>query len=165
MTLPTLISQVLKRLFKDFYGPERVREFKRDERPLIKAITRYGYECNERGWFFNLDAIYREILGVLNRIKKAAMEIEYLPAYLESAITKHICMRAEELSAKAKAIHTQVSKIVNDAKKGIVTAVREPSGAELMAKVHEFQREAMRKRQQEKSTMTHQSKMQLRFGI
>lgn len=135
MTIPELISSVLNNLRNQFYGPDRVREYKRDERQLIKAIARYGHECNQRGWFFEADFILRDLLQLLLKIRTSGAEIGYLPVYLEGAVDRHIRSRAEELSAKAKTIAPRVASVVRDASAKTVTAVVAPSDVEVLANV------------------------------
>ena len=74
MTVPELIANVLENLRQHFYtddqtGTVHIHEFKRDERQLIKAIATYGHECNNRGWQFQADFIYRELMHLLLTIR------------------------------------------------------------------------------------------------
>lgn len=104
MTVADLIFEVLTLIRNQFYA-DRVREFKRDERALMKAITRYGYECNRRHWQFQTQFIFKELSALLLKIRTRGAQIEYLPVYLEGAVDRHIRTRAEELSAEAKRLN------------------------------------------------------------
>jgi len=116
MTIPDLITDILGCLRNQFYA-DRIREFMRDERALTKAIARYGYDCAQRGWDFSVLDIKRDLLDLLNQIKRTGSPIKYLPTYLEGAVTRHIGQRAEELQAAArknktpKAVQTVVSGV------------------------------------------------------
>ncbi len=130
MTVPELINQVVLNIGHQFYD-ERSRDFFRDRLALTKAVARYGYECEQRGWLFEPDSIRRDIIELLQQIKRTGADIGYFPVYLESAISRHIGLRAEELQAEARAIPQKVSKIVNGLKG--VEVVRQPSAVETLA--------------------------------
>lgn len=146
MTVPDLITSVLSQIRNGFYA-ERTRDFMRDERQLTKAIARWGYECEQRGWDFTPDFIANELRQLLIKIKQTDADIGYMPVYLEGAVTRSIRMRAEELSAAAKARRTPAKlaqKIVNGVKVG---DVREPTTVEVLAKVFtELKRQRRAKR-------------------
>jgi hypothetical protein len=112
MTVTQLIANVLDKIRRDFYR-DRAREYKRDERALMKTIARYGYECNQRGWYFEAQFIYQDLLKLLLAIRTAEADIQYLPVYLEGAIDRHLRQRAEEFSAQAKAIDGRCHRILN----------------------------------------------------
>lgn len=105
MTIPELITLVLTSIRNQWYA-DRVRDFKRDENALMKAIARYGYECDRRNWQFEAHEILTDVMQLLQKIKQTGADIKYMPVYLEGAIDRHIRLRAEELSAKAKAKNT-----------------------------------------------------------
>lgn len=132
MTVEQLISEVLNNIQNHFYG-DRVREFKRDERALMKAVLTYGKECESRGWDFDATFIFRDIIDLLKTIRTSGADIQYLPIYLEGAIKRHIGGRAEELSAEAKKLPPKVANVVAGIRQ--VEAVREPSTVEVMTKV------------------------------
>jgi hypothetical protein len=102
MTVPELIADVLRRIQSTDWYHGRVREFARDQRALTKAIARYGYACNERGWHFQPNEILADLVGLLRDIVNKGADIQYFPLYLESAVDKHIRQRAEELNERAK---------------------------------------------------------------
>lgn len=133
MTIPDLISLILGSIRGQFYS-DRPREFMRDERALTKAIARYGYECAHRSWHFQPQAILRDLANLLNEIKRADLQIGYLPVYLEGAVRRHIGQRAEELQAQARTIEPRLTKIVSGVKG--VEAVREPSAVDILATVY-----------------------------
>lgn len=138
MTVPELIANVLDNLRRNFYtapdGFVRLREFKRDERQLIKAVSRYGHECNQRGWQFDCDFIHRELSQLLLKIRTSGADIQYLPVYLDGAVTRHIGTRAEELNAKAKALDNRVSSVLAQVRVGkAVTGA--PSDVEIFSTV------------------------------
>ena len=130
-----LIAALMSMIQKQFYQ-DRLGYFLRDQTALLRAISCYGYECDQRGWEFDVPHLRAELFGLLNSIRKNKTDFKYLPAYLNSAIRRHIGQRAEELSDQAKSIPSKVAKIVTDAKTKIVTAVREPSATEILAILH-----------------------------
>lgn len=140
MTIPELITLILGAIRNQFYADD-IRAFKRDERALTKAISRYGYECNQRGWEFETKHILHALLKLLNEIKRSEAEIHYLPTYLDGAVKRHIGQRAEELSAAAKSTPKNIARIVAATKR--VEAVREPSPTEILATLY---RDLKRKR-------------------
>ncbi len=113
MNLPDLLTLTLCRIHKDFYV-NRNNEFHRDYTALTKAIARYGYECAKRNWHLDSSAIYRDIHKLLSGVLKRRNEIEYLPAYLDSAIRSHIGLRSEEIQSQAltSGVTRKVTKVV-----------------------------------------------------
>ena len=101
MTIPELLIEVLAALRNQFYADKPVAHWFRDKTALTKAVTRYGYECEQRGWEFDVAFIRQEIMAILQSCKKHDC-ITYLPTYLSEAIGRHVREHAEELSAKAK---------------------------------------------------------------
>ncbi len=112
MTVADLIAELLLLIRNHFYA-DRVREYMRDERALMKAIARYGYECERRHWQFQVDHIRRDIAEVLRSMREKQAAIQYLPVYLEGAIDRHIRLHAEELSRAAKDITKVTRRAVN----------------------------------------------------
>lgn len=142
MTVPDLISETLLRVRRAFYAG-RVREFKRDERALTRAIARYGYACAQRGWSFGVREIEAELAALLLRIREQRADIRYLPVYLEGAVDRHIRLRAEELSARAKRTAPHVNRVLAGVQ--TVTAVIEPSPVEVLALLYRDLRARRRK--------------------
>lgn len=135
MTVPDLIAEVLSLVRNQHYA-DRVREFKRDERSLTKAIARYGFECERRGWLFEPRFIFRELAGLLLKIKTSGIEIKYLPVYLEGAVDRHIRLRAEELAEEAKAKRA-VPVLMRRAVAGVQPVqVVAPTAVEVLATVY-----------------------------
>lgn len=112
MTIPELMDTVVGVIGRQFYGDLSVREFQRDRRYLMQAVSRYGHECCRRGWDFEARFIQDEILRILNEIKRTGPDIRWFPRYLEGAVDRSLRQRAEELSARAKALPPKVTKIV-----------------------------------------------------
>jgi len=104
LTIPELIETVLSRIWKEHYENQSRRDqFFRDERALTKAIARYGYECDSRGWDFDPSAIWAELMRVLDTMRGRDAAIRsWFPVYLEASVDRHIRIRADELSAEAK---------------------------------------------------------------
>lgn len=132
MSVDQLITEVLNSIRQHWYA-DRVREYKRDERALMKAVLRYGYECNQRGWQFEADFIFTELMTLLKKIRTSGADIGYLPVYLDGAIKRHLGTRAEELSAKAKTIRVQTVKVVAGLHR--VEAIHEPTAVEMCSAV------------------------------
>lgn len=134
MTIPDLIQHTLGVIQARFYQ-HQVREFYRDRVALVRAISRWGVECCQRGWHFDADFIAAEILAVLGKIKR--QDFDYLPAYLHEAISRSVGQRAEELSAAAKKRRT-VAPLVNKVLAGtqVVQAVIQQSDTEALAQVY-----------------------------
>lgn len=137
MTVPELIANVLDNLRRHFYTTEaghfRAHEFKRDEHQLIKAIATYGHECNQRAWNFECDFIHREMMELLLKIRTSGADIQYLPVYLQGAIRRHLGTRAEELSAKAKALPARIANAMATVRVGV--NVQRPSDGEVFTEV------------------------------
>ena len=114
MTIADLIAEVTMAVRNSFYADAPPRDFKRDERAIMRAIARYGYECDRRGWSFQVEFIHRELIALLRSIREKGAEINYLPVYLEGAVDRHIRCRAEELSAAAKAPANITRRAVKD---------------------------------------------------
>ena len=132
LKISDIIVDVLSSIRGQWYA-DRPREFLRDERALMKAVSRYGHECNERGWEFDARAIRVELLNLLQEIKRSGVEIGYLPVYLHGAVGRHIGQRAEELSARAKAAAPRAAKIVAGVRAAIVI---EKTDVEVLAAVY-----------------------------
>lgn len=136
MTVPDLIADLLRRIrsLDRYHG--RDREFKRDERALMKAITRYGYACNEKGWHFQPNEILGDLVALLRQIVEQDLPIKYFPVYLEGAIDRHIRTRAEELNARAKAAKATPRLVEKTLADKTVVRVVEPTACELLATVY-----------------------------
>jgi hypothetical protein len=136
MTVSELIQDMLRRIrsLDRYHG--RDREFKRDERALMKAISRYGYACAERGWHFQPNEILGDLVALLRQIVNQDADIKYFPIYLEYAVDKHIRTRAEELNARAKAAKATPRLIEKTMADKSVVRVIEPTAVELLDKVY-----------------------------
>lgn len=132
MNIHELVVKLTRQIQLDFYGG-KPREFYKDYRALVKAITRYGYECQQRGWEPDADSIYKDIAGILMRARWRDKKIDYLPAYLQTAITQHVNTRAEEIQARSASSGRTVS-IVMDGMQPVANVVS--GDAELLAKIH-----------------------------
>jgi hypothetical protein len=136
MTVPELIADLLRRIRSLDQYQDRPREFRRDERALTKAIARYGYACNERGWQFQPNEILGDLVALLRQIVEQNADIGYFPVYLEGAIDKHIRVRAEELNARAKAAK-RPSAVARQIIQGTqVVRVIEPTAVELLDTIY-----------------------------
>lgn len=111
MTLNQLVTGLLRRLFAEHYGPDKLREFARDRNALLKAIARYGHECASRGWYFEESAIFCDLNRILDTLRRNRADIRYLPVYLEGTVDRHIRLRAEELSAAARSLAPRLERI------------------------------------------------------
>lgn len=136
MTVSELIQDMLRRIrsLDRYHG--RDREFKRDERALMKAISRYGYACAERGWHFQPNEILGDLVALLRQIVNQNADIKYFPIYLEGCVDKHIRTRAEELNARAKAAKATPRLIEKAMSDKSVVRVIEPTAVELLDKVY-----------------------------
>jgi len=143
MTVDELILETLNKI-RNFFYADRTREFKRDERALMKAILRYGHECYRRGWEFDAEFIYCEVARVLQAIRSSGAEIKYLPVYLDGAMKRAVGGRSEELQIEAKSRRADPIRLVVGLTK--VDAVREPSGAEICSRVFEAVRQQRKKK-------------------
>lgn len=162
MTVPELLHQVLLSIRNQFYA-DRVRDFKRDERAITKAIARYGYECAQRGWELEPAFILREIMAVLQDVKRRG-NFQYLPVYLHGALSRSVGQRAEELQAQARRLQPKVAKVVAGVRG--VEAVREPPAVEVLATVYrDMVRQAREARFARRGRERKESKKQQEFGI
>ncbi len=119
MTIPELIANTLEAVRSKFYA-DRPREFLRDERALTGAISTWGYECNQRGWDFTPQFIFKDIMGVLLDIQRRGADVKYLPVYLQGAVRRHIGQRAEELQAAGRDVRRNVKRIVNGVEVAVI---------------------------------------------
>lgn len=156
MTIPEIIDRLLDKLRRDFYK-DRYREFKRDERSLVRALVTYGHECNKRAWNFEADFVYQELMKLLVQIRTSEADIQYLPIYLEGAVRRHIGQRADELNAKAKAIAPKIGAIINNLKP--VEAIREPSAVEVFSQMFRGIKKIQRARGKGKATKERQPEL------
>jgi len=109
MTIPDLIHTVLRDIRLRFYG-DRTMEYCRDKQALLKAIARYGYACDSRGWDLQPEYIARDIIALLKQIQTQGGPKGYLPVYLEGAVDRHVRLRAEEIQAEAAALDGRVTR-------------------------------------------------------
>ncbi len=143
MTVDQLIAEVLAAIRNHWYA-DRVREFKRDERALMKAVLRYGHTCHQRGWEFGADFIFAQLMTLLKQIRTNGADIKYLPVYLDGAVTRSLGLRAEELSAQAKNIRTQTLKATMGIK--VVEYQKEKTDAEICSAVFKALQRGRKKR-------------------
>ena len=136
MTVQELVATVLENIrihwYTDAAGHLRAHEYKRDERQLIRAIATYGHECNQRGWPFQADFIYRDLMKLLLTIRTSGAEVHYLPVYLTGAIRRHLGQRAEELSVAAKSLPTHANNVLA-ALSNLKSPISNSSGASVPA--------------------------------
>jgi len=133
MTVAELITDVSRCVRNSFYADKPARDYLRDERAITRAIARYGVECERRGWHFQVDFIFHDLLQLLKAIKLTNADIQYLPVYLEGAVDRHIRMRADELNTAAKTaknVDVVASRIVAGVQR---VAVVEKSTVETLA--------------------------------
>jgi len=136
MTVPELIEDVLRRIQSTDWYHGRVREFARDRRALMKAVARYGYACNERGWHFQPHEILGDLVALLRDIVNKGAAIEYFPIYLEHAVDRHLRQRAEEYNERAKKAKQPEAlsrKIIQGTE---VVRVLQPTAVELLATLY-----------------------------
>lgn len=107
--LTDFIREVVGNIGRQFYE-HNGRAFFRDQRALAKAVSRYGYECNARGWEFSAREVEQDILALLQEIKRSGAEFRNLPVYLEGAIARRIGQRSEEMASRADANASLFSK-------------------------------------------------------
>lgn len=132
MTVPELISDVLGQIRNGFYeGMDHA--FFRDRTALMRAISRFGYEFEQRGWEIEAQQVRDCLLELLRNIKKAGSDIRYLPVYLDGAVRRFIGMRAEEFSAEQKRIGRHVARAVS---KVTPVVVVEPKTCEVLSFVY-----------------------------
>lgn len=144
MTVADLITAVLDALRSQLYADAPAAHWFRDKTALTKAISRYGYACDQRGWQFDVPFLLKEIMGIVVVVKRQQIT-GYLPVYLSEAIDQHIREHAEELNTKAKAIRTVAEK--NIGKLHVNQPPVGPSATELLALLHiDLKRQAKARR-------------------
>lgn len=149
MAVSDLVEGLLGQIRTTWYAG-RAREYKRDERALLKGIARYGHECARRGWEFEAQAIYDDILPMLRKMTR--QEIGYLPVYLEAAIDQHVRERAEELRAAAAQPGRGAMRIAEGVQR--VEVIRVAGVVETLAEIYKDLRK--RPKPNKKSTPTKQ---------
>lgn len=133
MTIPDLLTLTLARIHKQFYTG-RQNDFFRDQRALVKAIARYGYECAQRNWHIEPRAIYQDIHKLLTSIAGRRTEFEYLPVYLDEAVRSHVNRRAEEISelSRSQAVNRKVRQVMRDTQ---LVAQVEPTSVDVLGQL------------------------------
>ena len=111
MTIPDLIASVLSSIRESFYADKADRLYYRDEKALMRCISRWGHECFKRGWDFRPEFIHQELQQVLFRVYQHRDSIPYLPSYLGEAIRRSVGQRAEELAEQSK--RTKISRSIS----------------------------------------------------
>jgi len=133
MTIAELIQDVTRNIRNSFYADQPAQLYLRDERFLMKAIARYGVECERRGWHFQVDFIFHDLLQLLQAIRTSGAAIQYLPVYLEGAVDRRIRTRAEELKTAAQ-VAGNVENMARKAVAGVqVVTLVEKSAVETLA--------------------------------
>jgi hypothetical protein len=112
MTIETLIHDTLRDIRLRFYG-DRTREYCRDRQALTKAIARYGFACDTRGWDLEPEYIQRDIIALLKQIQQQGGAKGYLPVYLEGAIDRHVRLRAEQIQDAAHKLDGRVARTIS----------------------------------------------------
>jgi hypothetical protein len=127
-----VIARILNQIRLLHYKDDPV--FWKHRMHLVKAITRFGFECSKRGWDLDEATVCNTIINVVAKAKHS--EIDFLPAYLQSAIDRLVGQKAEELrdAAIRNSTRRSVRKVMNGVDK--VDAVREPTLMEQFAAVH-----------------------------
>lgn len=133
MSTTELIEKVLSQIKRDFYQ-HRPDMFFRDRQALLRAVSRYGVECEAKGWAVEPDFICSDLLILLNRVAAHKADVDYLPVYLHSAVSKHIGQRAEEISKAAKAPQARVTRVMQGLNR--VDAIVEPTTVEVLSKLY-----------------------------
>jgi hypothetical protein len=136
MTIPELIEDVLRRIRSTDRYHGRDREFLRDRSALMKAIARYGYECEQRGWDVKPDAILSDLVGLLRDIVNKGADIKYFPVYLEGAVDRHLRTRAEEMNLAAKAARAVPRLVQKTVAATDVVRVIEKTPVEILATLY-----------------------------
>lgn len=144
MTVAELLTEVLAAIRNQLYADKPVAHWFRDKTALTKAISRYGYDCEQRGWEFDVPFIRTEIMSVVQSAKKRDA-IAYLPTYLSEAIGRHVREHAEELNAKAKATRAVAAKALGKLHVA-PTVPKHPSDTYLLSLLHQQMKTAERKR-------------------
>ena len=143
MKISTLITTITASI-RDSWYRGLPREYKRDERALMKCIARYGYECERRGWNFNATDIQADLLTLLNQIKHSGAVIGYLPVYLEGAVDRRIRLRAEQLSASAKSIQASTTRVLSGVQP--IKDLREQTDVEVLSALYRDLKSRRKKR-------------------
>lgn len=150
----TTVEALLTRCWRGYYETRGngEREFQRDLPRLRLGILRYGKECSDRGWEFDLDHFERALVALLNDLLPRADNIKFLPLYLESAVRRHIDQRAEELNLKNKrdaGLDHVVGNVLKKMKRvegDIVTVFNDTAATEMAAQLWKQMKEHARRK-------------------
>ena len=134
MTVDELIERVLKQL-EVFYEGRQVAYMKQ-RKYLVKSIARYGKECERRGWHVQPGYIYKDLVHVLIRLQSSGIEIQYMPALLESAVDRHVNFRAENIRAEAQ-VRGETPNVVKRSVDGLEKVEIQPTSVEVLAKLYQ----------------------------
>lgn len=116
MTPTDVIERCLTAIREQFYAetPADARAYSRDHGALVKAVCRYGAECDRRGWRFDEMSVTQAILKLLPQIKRP--DHQWLPTYLENCIDRHVGQRSEELQAEARKLEPRIAAAMQAAR-------------------------------------------------
>jgi hypothetical protein len=158
VTTADLITNVLDAIRGQFYA-DAPRDFLRDLNALKRALATWGHECHQRGWDFDAAFIQKELLTLLNEIKRTGADIDYLPIYLGGAIRKRIGVRAEELSAAWKSLGARTGRVVKKMEAGVVSVVIEPTATEVLSTLYQDMKRARRERKAQPASKARQGEL------
>jgi hypothetical protein len=131
-TVDDLLEVVMERVKVRFYHGRPAREWATDRNALLKAVSRYGFECLRREWHFEAEVLAVRLLDLLNKIERPTTP-GWFPIYLETAVDQHVRERAEEIQEAAR----QAAKVAGRIVAGLQVAEgpRPPSAVDVMGAV------------------------------
>lgn len=129
-----LIGKLESRIRHEFYRGHPT--FFRDRDAIRRAIARYGYECERRGWNPEPQFIHDEITRILDSAFVHRADIKFLPVYLDHAIAMTVALRAEEIKASKQQIGNIVRGVFSAVEK--VEIIREPTTAEVLSDLFKY---------------------------
>lgn len=133
MSLEEFLTILNRKIKISFYQDERGhwrrdRNWMRDQNQLNKALLRYAYECERRGWQPAVEDIFNDLQDLLIALETQEHDGKgartWFPKYLEACVDKRVNLQAEKLNRTKEAPRTYTRKIVDGLQ--VVEEIRTP---------------------------------------
>lgn len=160
LKLEDVIDRCLGAIRVQFYEQHPARDFNRDYGYLKKAISRYGHQCEERGWELDEFTVLQNVLGLLRKLK--APDHQYLPTYLEACIDRHVGQRAEAIQEQHRALAPRLQRLRDESAKSVNRDISAEAAATVrLAQLHkDLAEKARRKRLEARKEKTEPKQIQ-----
>lgn len=133
MTIEDFLTLLNRKIKISFYQDQRGqwrrdRNWMRDQHQLNKALLRYAYECDRRGWEPAVEDIFNDLQDLLIGLETQEHDGKgariWFPKYLEACVDKRVNLQAEQLNRTKQAPATYTRQIVDGLT--VVNEIRTP---------------------------------------